>query len=61
MRVAEKKVTGLLSYAAVRGMKIIGHSMSAESRLMRKKRKAWKKHYKVAKKTHPDTGNRIDA
>ena len=61
MRVAEKKVTGLLSYAAVRGMKIIAHSCSAEARLMRKKRKAWKKHYKVAKKTHPSTGNSVNA
>jgi hypothetical protein len=29
--------------------------------MMKKKRKAWKKHYKVAKKTHPNTGNAENA
>lgn len=61
MRPAEKKVTGLLSYATKRGFKIIAHSQSREARFMRKKRKAWKKHYKVAKKTHPNTGNANNA
>ncbi len=61
MRPAEKKVGGLLSYATKRGFKIIGHSMSREARLMRKKRKAWKKHYKTAKKKFPNTGNANNA
>ncbi len=61
MRIAEKKVTGLLSYATVRGFKIIANSRSREACLMRKKRKAWKKHYKFAKKTKPNTGNHVNA
>ena len=61
MRPAEKKVGGLLSYATKRGFKIIGHSMSREARLMKKKRKAWKKHYKTAKKKFPNTGNANNA
>ena len=61
MRPAEKKVTGLLSYAALRGIKIIGHSFSGEARMMKKKRKAWKKKYKLTKKTQPNTGNAENA
>ena len=61
MRFAEDKVTGLLKYALPRMFKILFYSGSKEARMMRKKRKAWKKHYKVAKKTAPDTGNAVDA
>ena len=61
MRIAEKKVGGLASYALKRAFKIIGHSASKEARQMRLKRKAWKKYYKTAKKTHPNTGNKVDA
>ena len=59
MRIAEKKVTGLASYALPRAFKIIAHSGSKESKMMRMKRKAWKKYYKTAKKEKPDTGNAI--
>ena len=61
MRRAEKKVSGLLGYALKREFKILFHSCSKEAREMRKKRKAWNKHYKEAKKTAPNTGNAIDA
>jgi len=43
MRVAEKKVGGLLSYATKRAFKIIGHSGSKEARELKKQRKAYKK------------------
>lgn len=43
MRVAEKKVGGLLSYSAKRAFKIIMHSGSKEARQLAKKRKAFKK------------------
>ncbi len=46
MRVAEKKVGGLLGYAAKRSFKIIMHSGSKEARLLAKKRKAYKKEQK---------------
>ena len=60
MRKAEKKVSGLLGYALPRAAKIILHSGSKEARMMRKKRKAWNKYYKEAKKTKPDTGNAVE-
>ena len=50
MRVAEKKVGGLLSYALKRAFKIIGHSGSKEARELAKKRRAYKKEQKLAKK-----------
>ena len=61
MRFAEDKVTGLLKYAVPRWFKIMFNSCSKEARMMRKKRKAWKKHYKAVKKELPDTGNAINA
>ena len=61
MRKAEKKVGGLLKYALKREFKILFHSGSKEAREMRKKRKAWKKHYKAVKKDLPDTGYAVDA
>ena len=60
MRRAEKKVGGLLGYASKRAVKIVLHSGSKEAREMRKKRRAWKKHYKEAKKTAPNTGYAVD-
>ncbi len=50
MRVAEKKVGGLLSYALKRAFKIIGHSGSKEARELAKKRRAYKKEQKLAEK-----------
>ena len=61
MRFAEDKVTGLLKYAVPRMFKILFYSGSKEARMMAKKRREWKKHYKEAKKTAPDTGNAINA
>ena len=43
MRIAEKKVTGLLSYAAKRSVKILAHLGSKEARELAKKRKLFKK------------------
>ena len=56
-RFAEDKITGLLGYALKRGFKIIGHSGSKEAKMMRAKRKAWKK----ANKNNPNkhTGNAV--
>ena len=59
MKRAEKKVGTLLKYAAKRQVKILFHSGSKEARMMRKKRREWKKYYKEAKKTAPDTGNAV--
>lgn len=61
MRVAEKKVGGLAGYALKRAVKIVAHSGSKEAREMAKKRKAYKKANKEFSKTHPNTGNSIDA
>ena len=61
MRVAEKKVTGLAAYALKRAFKILFNSGSKEARMMAKKRRAWKKATKEWRKTHPNTGNSIDA
>ncbi len=61
MRVAEKKVGGLAKYALKRELKILFHSGSKEAREMAKKRRAWKKATKEFRKTHPHTGNSIDA
>lgn len=61
MRVAEKKVTGLLGYQLKRAVKILLHSPSKEAREMAKKRRAYKKATKEFRKTHPNTGNSIDA
>ena len=61
MRVAEKKVTGLLSYQLKRMFKIMAHSGSKEARMMRAKRRAYNKATKEFHKTHPHTGNAIDA
>ena len=49
MRVAEKKVTGLLSYAAKRAVKIVLHRGSKEARTLAKKRKAFKQARKTEK------------
>lgn len=49
MRVAEKKVGGLLGYAAKRAFKIIGHAGSKEARELKKKKKAFKKAQKSKK------------
>ena len=49
MRVAEKKVGGLLGYAPKRMFKIIGHRFSAEGKELAKKRKAFKKAKKANK------------
>lgn len=50
MRVAEKKVSGLLSYAMKRAFKIVGHSGSKEARMMAKKRRDFKKAKKQEKR-----------
>ncbi|MBQ6235412.1 MAG: FAD-dependent oxidoreductase [Clostridia bacterium] len=60
MRRAEDKVTGLLSYAAKRGLKILLHSGSQEAKMMRAKRKAYNKATKEFHKTHPHTGNAVN-
>ena len=59
MRRAEDKVTGLLTYAAKRGLKILLHSGSKEAKMMRAKRRAYNKATKEFHKTHPHTGNSV--
>ena len=49
MRVAEDKVTGLLKYELGRIGKIIVNAGSEDARIMRAKRKAWKKARKEAR------------
>jgi len=46
MRVAEKKVTGLLSYAFGRMFRILGHLGSEEAKELKAKRKAYKQQHK---------------
>lgn len=43
MRAAEQKVTGLLGYAVKRAFKIVGHLGSEEAKMLKLKRKAFKK------------------
>lgn len=50
MRVAEKKVGGLLKYSVKRAFRIVGHSGSKEARQLAKKRRVFKKMKKQAKK-----------
>ena len=61
MRVAEKKVGGLLAYATKRAFKIAAHSLSKEARMMRAKRKAYNKAIKEAGDPNPNTGNSVNA
>ena len=61
MRMAEKKVGGLAAYALPRMFKILFYSGSKEARMMRKKRRDYKRLTKAFRKTHPFTGNSIDA
>ena len=61
MRVAEKKVTGLLGYQLKRAFKILFYSGSKEARMMAKKRREWKKNNKQFMKDNPHTGNSINA
>ena len=49
MRVAEDKVTGLLKYQTARIGKIIMNAGSEDAKIMREKRKAWKKAQKENK------------
>ena len=49
MRVAEKKVGGLMGYSAKRAFKILGHLGSDEAKELKKKRIAYKK-------SHSDKG-----
>ena len=59
-RRAEDKVTGLAKYAIPRMFKILFHSGSKEAKIMRAKRKEWKKtHDKAWRKAHPHTGNAV--
>lgn len=57
MRFAEDKIKGLVPYVLKRGVKIMLHSGSAEAKMMRKKRKAYKKATKHSPLKH--TGNAI--
>ena len=61
MRVAEKKVSGLAGYALKRMFKIIFNCGSKEARIMRKKRKEYKRLTKAFRKTHKYTGNSVNA
>ncbi|MCR5182779.1 MAG: 4Fe-4S binding protein, partial [Clostridia bacterium] len=54
-RRAEDKITGLVSYAVPRAIKIVLNSGSAEAREMAKKRKAFK-----VDPSKPHTGNAVD-
>ncbi len=63
MVAGEDKVKGLLKYSVKRMGKIIAHSGSAEAKMMRKKRKEYKKQTKATAKANKMTGNatKIDA
>ena len=61
MRMAEKKVGGLAAYAIPRMFKILFNAGSKEARMMRRKRREYKKNTREFRKTHPNTGNSVDA
>ncbi len=54
---SEDKVGPLLKNALKRQVKIVLHSQSKEAKMMRKKKKEFKKLYKVKKNEMPNTGN----
>lgn len=54
MRNADDKIVGLIPYALKRGVKIMLNSQSKEAKMMRKRRKEFKKQYKVS--PNKDTG-----
>lgn len=59
---AEKKYIPMLKYASSRAMKILFNSFSSDAKTMRKKKKEYNKKYsKQYRKSHPMTGNRVDA
>lgn len=60
MVVAEKKVGPLLKHSIKRAAKIIAHSGSSEAKMMRKKRKEFKRKNKATAKTKKFTGNAVD-
>ncbi len=59
MRRAEDKITGLLKYATKRMFKIIFNSGSKEARIMRAKRRQYKRENKEFRKANPHTGNSV--
>lgn len=60
MRRAEDKVGGLAAYAIPRAFKIILNSGSKEARIMRAKRRAYKKAAAARKVKLPHTGNAVN-
>ncbi|MCR5741871.1 MAG: FAD-dependent oxidoreductase [Gammaproteobacteria bacterium] len=60
MRMAEDKVTGLLKYALKRSLRIVFNSGSKEAKIMRRKRREWKKNTKEFRKEFPHTGNSVE-
>lgn len=59
MRFAEDKVGPLLGYSIKRSFKIIAHSGSKEAKMMRAKKRAYKKASKATRKQAPHTGNAL--
>ncbi|MCR5079036.1 MAG: FAD-dependent oxidoreductase [Bacilli bacterium] len=59
MRIAEKKYLPMLGYATKRAFKILGHSFSAEAKMLRKKKKEFKA--KTKGNGLKWTGNSVDA
>ncbi|MGI5889112.1 MAG: 4Fe-4S binding protein, partial [Oscillospiraceae bacterium] len=58
MRKAEDKIGGLVGYAIPRAFKIIANSGSQEAKIMREKKREYKKtHSREFEKAHPMTGN----
>ena len=60
MRRAEDKVGGLLGYAVPRAFKILLNSGSKEAKLMREKRREYKKQVAERPEKLPHTGNAVD-
>ena len=60
MRRAEDKVGGLLGYAVPRAFKILLNSGSKEAKLMREKRREFKKQVAERPEKLPHTGNAVD-
>lgn len=56
MVAGEQKVGGMLKYTLKRGFRIMFNAGSAEAKMMRKRRRAYKKANKEFNKTHPNTG-----
>lgn len=61
MVAGEDKAGPIMKYAIKRGFNILTHAGTKEAKIMRAKRKEYKRNNKEFNKTHPNTGNSVHA